>query len=153
MRTRTAVIIGAGIGGLSTAIRLQAAGQRTIIVEKNSTVGGKMSEYRQAGFRWDTGPSVITMRHVLEDLFQTVERRLEGYLTLLPVDPLTRYFFADGSKLDAKRDRQEMARQIEAIDREDFAGYQRYLEYAATIHRVTGPVFIYDEPPDRKSVV
>lgn len=147
MRTRTAVIIGAGIGGLSTAIRLQAAGQRTIIVEKNSIVGGKMSEYRQAGFRWDTGPSVITMRHVLEDLFQTAERRLEDYLTLLPVDPLTRYFFADGSRLDAKRDQQEMARQIEAIDREDIAGYQRYLEYAATIHRVTGPVFIYDEPP------
>lgn len=147
MRTRTAVVIGAGIGGLSTAIRLQAAGQRTIIVEKNSTVGGKMSEYRQAGFRWDTGPSVITMRHVLEELFQIAERRLEDYLTLLPVDPLTRYFFADGSKLDAKRDRQEMARQIEAIDREDVAGYQRYLDYAATIHRVTGPVFIYDEPP------
>lgn len=147
MRARTAIIIGAGIGGLSAAIRLQAAGQRAIILEKNTTVGGKMSEHRQDGFRWDTGPSVITMRHVLQELFEVTKRRLEDYLTLLPVDPLTRYFFADGLILDAKQDRKEMARQIAAIEPMDVAGYERYLAYAATIHRVTGPVFIYNEPP------
>lgn len=58
------VIIGAGIGGLSTAIRLAVVGHRVVIFEQSSSVGGKMGEVREAGFRWDTGPSVITMRPV-----------------------------------------------------------------------------------------
>ena len=84
------VVVGAGIGGLSAAIRLAAAGRRVVVVEQNATVGGKMNERRQDGFRWDTGPSVITMRHVFEELFAADGRRLEDYLTLLPVEPLTR---------------------------------------------------------------
>ncbi|MBC8098949.1 MAG: FAD-dependent oxidoreductase, partial [Armatimonadetes bacterium] len=64
-----AVIIGAGIGGLSAAIRLRTEGWRVTVLEQNARVGGKMSEITQDGFRWDTGPSVITMRHVLEDIF------------------------------------------------------------------------------------
>jgi len=66
------VIIGAGIGGLSTAIRLAAAGRRVVLFEQNDTVGGKMGEVAEAGFRWDTGPSVITMRHEARKLNQAV---------------------------------------------------------------------------------
>ena len=91
------VIIGAGIGGLSAAIRPAAAGRRAVMLEQNPAAGGKMSQIVQDGFRWDTGPSVITMRHVFEDLFAAAGRRLDDYLTLLPVDPLTRYFFPDGT--------------------------------------------------------
>ena len=80
------IIIGAGIGGLSAAIRLVAAGQRVLILEQNAEVGGKMGQFCADGFRWDTGPSVITMRPVFEELFAVVGRRLEDYLTLQPVD-------------------------------------------------------------------
>ncbi|HEX2620067.1 MAG TPA: FAD-dependent oxidoreductase, partial [Phototrophicaceae bacterium] len=66
---KNVIVIGAGIGGLSAAIRLATQGWQVKIVEQNTRVGGKMYEYTQDGFRWDTGPSVITMRHVLEDLF------------------------------------------------------------------------------------
>lgn len=141
------VIIGAGIGGLSAAIRLAAQGQNVAIVEKNPQVGGKMYEINADGFRWDTGPSVITMRHVFEDLFSAAGRRMEDYLTLLPVDPLTRYFYPDGSVLDAHRDLDAMLRQITQIDGHDAVGYQAYLAYVERIHRITGPVFIYDKPP------
>ncbi|MCB0027854.1 MAG: FAD-dependent oxidoreductase, partial [Anaerolineales bacterium] len=101
---KVTLILGAGIGGLTTAIRLAAAGRRVIVLEKNEAVGGKMGERRAGGFRWDTGPSVITMRHVLEDLFAAAGRDLRDYLTLLPVEPLTRYFFAQGGTLDASLD-------------------------------------------------
>lgn len=141
------IIIGGGIAGLSAAIRLAAAGKSAVVYEQNGTVGGKMSEVTAAGYRWDTGPSVITMRHVLADLFAAAGRQLEDYVTLLPVEPLTRYFYQDGTVLDVTRDLPRMLDQIEALSAGDGEGYLRYLAHAAKIHRITGPVFIYDEPP------
>lgn len=149
--TSDVAIIGAGIGGLSAAIRLAAAGRRVAVYEQNAHVGGKMGQIEQDGFRWDTGPSVITMRWVFEELFAAAGRRLEDYLTLLPVDPLTRYFFPDGVTLDATRDLPRMAAQIERLDPHDVEGYLDFLAYAARLHRITGPVFIYSAPPTPRS--
>lgn len=145
------IVIGAGIGGLSAAVRLAAAGRRVVVYEQNERAGGKMGQVTADGFRWDTGPSVITMRPVFEALFQVAGRRLDDYLTLLPVEPQTRYFYPDGTVLDATADLTRMLAQIERIDRRDVEGYLRYLAYAARIHRVTGPVFIYDQPPRPRS--
>ncbi len=146
------IIIGAGVGGLSAAVRLAAAGQRVTVLEKNASVGGKMGEVRQAGFRWDTGPSVITMRPVFEDLFQATGRRLADYIELLPVEPLTRYFYDDGTVLDATRDLPRMVAQIRRLDERDAEGYLAYLGYVARLHRVTGPAFIYGAPPSWRTV-
>lgn len=145
------IIIGAGIGGLSAAIRLAAAGQRVLVLEQNATVGGKMSQFDADGFRWDTGPSVITMPHVFEELFAVAGRRLADYLTLQPVDPLTRYFYRDGTVFDVTREWPALAAQIATLDERDVEGYLRFLAYAARLHRITGPVFIYDQPPSLRS--
>jgi phytoene desaturase len=150
MARKPIVIIGAGIGGLSTAVHLASAGQKVLVYEKNTAVGGKMSQiHTPDGYRFDTGPSVITMRHVFTDLFATAGRNLDDYLTFLPVDPLTRYFFPDEPRttLDMRRDLSATLAQIEAIEPRDVEGYLNYLAYAARIHRLTGPVFIYDQPP------
>lgn len=141
------VVIGGGIGGLSTAITLAAQGIRVALYEQQESVGGKMSQIVRDGYRWDTGPSVITMRHVFARLFAQAGRRLEDYLDLVPVDPLTRYFYPDGVALDVSRDWPEFAAALEQLAPDDVAGYLRFLAYAADIHRVTGPVFIYDQPP------
>ena len=125
------VVIGAGIGGLAAAIRLAAAGEQVVVLEQNPSVGGKMGQIEAEGFRWDTGPSVITMRHVLDDLFAVAGRQLDDYLTLLPVDPLTRYFYPDGTVLDVTRNLPEMMNQIAALDERDVEGYLAYLAYAA----------------------
>ncbi|GAB4548326.1 MAG: phytoene desaturase family protein [Anaerolineae bacterium] len=151
--TKPIVIVGAGIGGLSAAIRLASSGQHVIVYEQNAEVGGKMSEYRAQGFRFDTGPSVITMRHVFEALFALAGRSLEDYLTLVPAEPLTRYFYPDGVVLDATRDLSHMSQQIAQLDERDVAGYLRYLAYAAELHRITGKVFIYDKPPTLASLI
>lgn len=147
------LIIGGGIGGLSAAIHLAAAGKRVLILEQNAAVGGKMSEWTAQGFRWDTGPSVITMRHVFEELFHAAGKRLDDYLTLLPIEPLTRYFFPDGTLLDFTRDFPALLKQIEQLDARDVEGFLKYLSYVARLHRITGPVFIYDEPPHPGSLL
>ena len=148
---RPIIVIGAGIGGLSAAVRLAAAGRHVVVYEQNERPGGKMGEIASGGFRWDTGPSVITMRQVLEGLFQTAGRRMDDYLTLQPVEPLTRYFYRDGTVLDATADLTRMLAQIERLEPRDVEGYLAYLAYAARIHRITGPVFIYDQPPRPRS--
>lgn len=147
MTNTPVVIIGAGIGGLSAAVHLAAAGKKVIVLEKNDRPGGKMSEFTQQGFRWDTGPSVITMRHVFEELFAVAGRQLDDYINLRAVDPLTRYFYPDGTIFNADRDLSKMAAQIAHLNNQDVEGYLDYLAYAARIHRITGPVFIYDKPP------
>jgi phytoene desaturase len=141
------VIIGAGVGGLSAAIRLAAQGKQVLVLEKNDHAGGKMSQHQAQGYRWDSGPSVITMLPVFEELFQAAGKDLADYLTLQPVDPLTRYFYPDGTQLDLYRDLPATLEQIEQIAPRDVDGYRRFLAYAAEIHRITGPVFIYDQPP------
>lgn len=141
------LIVGAGIGGLSAAIRLATAGRRVLVLEQNEKPGGKMGEMREGGYRWDSGPSVITMRHVLEDLFAVAGRDMADYLTLRPVEPLTRYFYPDGTVLDISRDLTRTLRQIERIEARDVEGYLQFLAYAARLHRIVGPVFIYDRPP------
>ena len=142
------IIIGAGIGGMSAAIRLAAAGQKVLILEKNEQVGGKMGQIVAGDYRWDTGPSVITMRHVFEELFEKAGRKLEDYLDLRPVEPLTRYFYQDGTVLDISQNLPKTLAQIEQLGgSSDVEGYLGYLAYAARIHRITGPVFIYDKPP------
>jgi phytoene desaturase len=146
--TQRVVVIGGGIGGLSAAIHLAAAGAHVTVLEQNAAVGGKMSEIAQDGFRWDTGPSVITMRPVFEALFAAAGRNLRDYLTLLPVDPLTRYFYPDGTVLDAAQDARVMTERIAAMaGSADAEGYRRYLAYARRIHDITGPRFIYGPPP------
>jgi phytoene desaturase len=146
--TRRVLVAGGGIGGLSAAVRLAAAGQRVTLFEQNAALGGKMSELQADGFRWDTGPSVITMRPVFDEVFALAGRTLPDYLTLTPVDPLTRYFFPDGSQLDASRMPHIMISRLRAFAGEaDAQGYMRYLQYASRIHEITGPVFIYNDPP------
>ncbi len=151
MRRPPVLILGAGIGGLSAAIHLAVKGYRVTILEQNPAVGGKMAEIRQDGFRWDTGPSVITMRDVFEDLFTVAGRRLEDYLSLLPVEPITRYFWPDGTRLELSRDLSITANQIAALSPRDLEGYLAFLAQAARLHRITAPVFTYGPPPSLSS--
>lgn len=145
------VVIGAGIGGLSAAIHLAVAGRRVVILEKNPQVGGKMGLYESYGFRWDTGPSVITMRHVFDALFARAGKRFTDYVELIPLEPLTRYFYPDGTVLNASTDIAKMTGEISRLNPKDVEGYLAYLSYAARIHRITGDVFIYDKPPTLRS--
>ena len=153
MSDQPIVVIGGGVGGLSAAIHLAAAGRPVRILEQNDTLGGKIAERREGGFRWDTGPSVLTMRDVLEDVFQVAGRRMEDDLRLRPIDPLTRYFFPDGLVLDVQGDSGATARRLEQLDPREGQAYLRYLAHAEQLFRITSPAFIYGDPPSLSSLV
>ncbi|MFQ3663235.1 MAG: FAD-dependent oxidoreductase, partial [Chloroflexaceae bacterium] len=84
------IVVGAGLGGLAAAIRLAAAGRQVIVLEKNERVGGKLNLLREAGYTFDTGPSLLTMPWVIEELFAAAGRRMADYLTLEQIEPTCR---------------------------------------------------------------
>ena len=137
---KSIIIIGAGIGGLSAAIRLAHAGYSVTVLEKNPRVGGKIYRYELGGFQWDTGPAFVTMRPLLEEIFAAAGQSMADRLRLLPIDPLTRYFFPDGTSFDAQRDWAETAAQIERLALADVEGFLRFLAEAARLHLSGDPL-------------
>jgi len=94
------VVVGAGVGGLAAAARLARQGHGVVVCEQADVIGGKLGEYVCDGFRFDTGPSLLTLPAVFRDLFRKTGRPLEDVLDLVPVEPAARYRFPDGTELD-----------------------------------------------------
>ncbi|MCW2547103.1 MAG: phytoene desaturase, partial [Mycobacterium sp.] len=106
------VVIGAGVGGLAAATRLQSLGHQVTVCEQSGSVGGKLGTYSRDGYRFDTGPSLLTLPAVFAELFAATGDPLERTLELRRVDPHCRYRFADGSQLDVPADRKALAAAI-----------------------------------------
>jgi phytoene desaturase len=128
------IVVGAGLGGLSAAIRLAARGWEVTVYDKNPQPGGRMSTVTAGGFTWDVGPTLIMMPEVLHDLFAAAGRRLEDYLDLRRVDPYYRVVFEEGGHLDLTGNLPDMVRNVEAL--ETGAG-RRYLEFLAGAERLS----------------
>ena len=95
-----AVVIGAGIGGLSAALGLAREGVEVLVLERAPRVGGKMREQVVGGLSLDVGPTVLTMRWVFEELFESLGESLESWVPLVRAELLARHAFEDGSVLD-----------------------------------------------------
>ena len=133
-RPLSAAVIGSGFGGLAAAIRLQAAGVATTIYEARDLPGGRAYVYKDGGFTFDAGPTVITAPHCLEELFEVAGRKMSDYVELLPVAPFYRlHWLADGDTFDYDGDGEAMLRQIAARSESDARGYQRFVEYARKV--------------------
>ncbi|GAB3150811.1 phytoene desaturase family protein [Micromonospora sonneratiae] len=109
-------IIGAGVGGLATAARLAATGHEVTVYERSDVVGGKLGrcsrETPVGTFRFDTGPSLLTLPQVFTDLFEATGAKLDEYVDLVPLDPIVRHVFPDGTRLDSCADPMEFADRI-----------------------------------------
>jgi phytoene desaturase len=108
------VVIGAGVAGLAAAARLAAQGHRVTVCEQAARVGGKLGLLERDGFRFDTGPSLLTMPQVLAETFASTGDPLQTVLHLQPVEPIARYHFADGTTFDASADPRIMAANLDA---------------------------------------
>jgi phytoene desaturase len=128
-----AVVVGAGFGGLALAIRLQAGGTQTTLLEKRDKPGGRAYVYEDQGFVFDAGPTVITDPSCIEELFTAAGKRIEDYVEMLPVSPFYRLCWEDGSHFDYVNDQEALDRQIHAINPVDVAGYQRFLAYSKAV--------------------
>jgi phytoene desaturase len=131
--TKRAVVIGAGFGGLALAIRLQAGGVRTTLLEKRDKPGGRAYVWHDEGFTFDAGPTVITDPSAIEELFAVAGKRMADYVELLPVNPFYRLCWEDGTTFNYANDQAELDRQIHALNPADVAGYQRFLAYSRAV--------------------
>jgi phytoene desaturase len=135
MPIRTAAVIGSGFGGLALAIRLQSAGINTTLFEKRDKPGGRAYVYKDDGFTFDAGPTVITDPACLEELWALSGRRLADYVTLLPVTPFYQLCWEDGFRFDYANDQEAIDRQIRAKSPGDVEGYHRFLRYSQDLYR------------------
>lgn len=142
---RTAVVIGAGFGGLAAAIRLQAAGIATVIMEQRDRPGGRAYVFEDAGFTFDAGPTVITAPNCLEELFALSNRNLHDHVQLVPLEPMYRLRWPNGFQLDYTADLDAMCRQIHAKNPADVDGYRKFLDYADAVFEA-GYVELADRP-------
>ena len=134
-QAKTAIVIGAGFGGLALAIRLQSAGIQTTLLEKRDQPGGRAYVYRDQGFTFDAGPTVITDPSAIEELFALSGRKIGDYVELLPVAPFYRLCWEDGTQFDYANDQADLDRQIAALNPADVAGYQRFLAYSKAVFK------------------
>jgi phytoene desaturase len=139
---RQAIVIGAGLGGLGTAIRLRQAGWDVTLLEKNDRVGGRCGVIRGDGFTIDTGPTLLLMRDVLDALFASAGRRTEDYLDLVRIHPNYRIHFGDGTSLDVTSDREALLRNVETFEPGAGPAMTRYLQDAGYKYRVSRDRFV-----------
>ncbi len=130
------VIVGAGLAGLSAALRLAGAGRKVTVLERESVPGGRNGLLKKDGYSFDTGPSVLTMPSLINDAFNCVGEDMKDWLELTPLTPLYRAFYADGSQLDVHADTNEMEAEIaKHISSTEAAGYRRYVEFVTKLYK------------------
>lgn len=132
---KSAIVVGAGFGGLALAIRLQSAGVQTVVVEGRDKPGGRAYYWEQDGFTFDAGPTVITDPACLRELWQLSGRDMAADITLEPVSPFYRLNWPDGTNFDYSNDDPALAREITKLNPEDVAGYHEFLKYSAAVYR------------------
>ena len=132
--TRSAIVIGAGFGGLALAIRLQAAGVATTIVEARDRPGGRAYVWHRDGFTFDAGPTVITDPDCLRELWRLSGHDMAADIALSPVMPFYRLNWPDGTQFDYSNDDALLRAEISRLDPSDLAGYARFLEYAEGVY-------------------
>ncbi len=146
------VVVGAGLAGLSAAMRLAGAGREVTVVEREAVPGGRAGMVEQDGYRFDTGPTVLTMPDLIADAFDSVGETMSDWLTLEPVSPLYRAYYPDGTVLDVHSDTEAMAAEIErVIGPGEAAGYRRYVDFVSALYRYEMHDFIdrnIDSPLD-----
>ena len=132
----TAIVVGAGLGGLAAAIRLRALGCDVTVVERLPEAGGRARVFRQDGFVFDAGPTVITAPHMIDALFAALGERREAHVRFLPVRPWYRILFSSGRCFDYGSSAEEMEQAVAAFAPGDVAGYRRLRRRAAALFRV-----------------
>jgi phytoene desaturase len=148
MKQKRVVIIGGGLGGLATALRLAASGWLVTVCEQGESFGGKMNRWSERGYRFDTGPSLITMPWVFEELFQAAGSRLEDHLELIQPHPLAEYVYPDGARFTYTTSLPDWLPTIRALEPRDVDGFFRFMRLGARLFEISQETFLRRRPLD-----
>ncbi len=137
------VVVGAGLAGLSAALRLAGAGRKVTVIERESVPGGRNGLLKKSGYSFDTGPSVLTMPDLISDALACVGEDIKDWLELVPLKPLYRAFYHDGSQLDVHADTNQMQAEIaKTISSKEAEGYARYVKFVTKLYKYEMKDFI-----------
>src|SRR5512136_520944 len=145
MKTKSVIVIGAGIGGITAATHLAKRGLHVMVVEKNSHPGGRCDRLSRAGHHFDTGPTLFVLPYLHEAEFRLLGASMHERLALQRVDPTYQLVFDDGSRLALTSDLNVMREQLEAIEPQSFDGFLRYMEEGNRHYRVTMDRMVYPD--------
>ncbi len=141
-------VIGAGLGGLAAACTLAARGHKVVLFDKNPWLGGKAAVHNDAGYRFDMGPTILTVPSVLERIFAEAGEVMSDHLDLRRIDPQWRCFFDDGSVLDLDQDPQAMAARLREYSPRSEQGYGDFLSMSERLHEVSKKFFFWRSVQD-----
>ena len=138
-------VIGGGLGGLAAACTLAARGYSVVLFEKSPWLGGKAAELSEAWFRFDMGPTILTVPAVLRQIFTEANRKIDDYLTLVKLDPQWRCLFTDGAKLDLVQDVDTMAASLDtfAPGSGSAEGYRKFIGLSQRLHRISDNYYFW----------
>lgn len=138
-------IIGGGLGGLAAACTLAARGYRVVLLERNNWLGGKAAVLEEHGYRFDKGPTILTMPSVLHRIFSEAGQHMDEHLELIQLDPQWRCFFSDGSVLDLRQSGEAMAEGLADFSPQSGSaeGYRRFLNLSARLNAISKRFFFW----------
>lgn len=146
MKTKQVLIIGAGLGGLATAGRLAKMGFQVTVFDNHSRVGGKLNVFEKSGFRFDTGPSLITLPQVFEALYTFLGMEFYKQVKPLRLNSLGSYFFADGSGFNFSTDPQVLKSELSKFGKGEWDGWLKFLELGKKIYDLSSQTFLATPP-------
>lgn len=121
------IIIGAGVGGLATAVRLLKNGYEVEIYEKEENIGGRVNIIETETFRFDLSASILMMPDSYKEIFSYVNKNYNDYLEFIQIDPIYRLFSSDGTTIDFNTDISSLTKTLEGISKEDSLGYFKFI--------------------------
>lgn len=139
---KKAIVIGSGIGGLASAIRLKCKGYDVDVYEKNSYPGGKLTTIEKGGYHFDAGPSIFTLPHLVDELFELAGKNPKDYFQYQKLDVSARYFWEDGTRLTAYADRDKLISEIESKLNANGKEVDKYLSEVERLFKLSYPVFV-----------
>ena len=135
-KTPKLIVIGAGFGGIASALRMRAKGYEVTLIERNDQLGGRARVFEHQGFRHDAGPTVLTAPFLFDELFELFGKNRQDYVTFIPLDPWYRFVFPDGKTFDYGGTQEKIHAEIRKFNPDDIRGYNRMVEKSRQIFEV-----------------
>src|SRR5262249_1678032 len=148
MIMKRVVIIGGGLGGLAAALRLAANGYAVTVCEQGESLGGKMNSWSKQGFRFDTGPSLITMPWVFADLFTAAGSAIQDHLDLVSIEPISKYFYPDGTHFTYTSSMAAWFETLRQIEPNGVEAFLKFLRLGSQLYEVSKETFLRRRPLD-----
>ena len=155
MNRSKAIVIGGGLGGLAVSLRLAARDWDVEVYEQGSTLGGKMNHWVCDGFKFDTGPSLLTMPWIFSELFESAGADINDHIQLQAVDPLASYVFHDGVRFRVSASLPEWLKTLRKLEKRDEQGFLRFMRLGAKIFSLSSETFFRrssSQPPDKIAI-